>query len=288
MSTAPHDNNPKLNNIEALRSWTGAAAGWTKWEPVHNKALADASQRMLDLAGVTTGSRVIDIACGAGDQSLAAARRAGPTGYVLATDIAQPMLDFVRSQALSADLGNISTHACPAEALPQDQAQFDAAICRLGLMLLPDPVAAVEAVYNILRPQGRFGALVFAPADKNPAHSEPVVIFSRHANKALKSTGPGLFSFSDPARLIALFEAAGFSDVSLQTIDTTLSLRSVDEMIQMIREAFGDVRVIIADQPQPVQDAAWAEARRLLARFETSEGFAAPCQVHVIGGRKAG
>jgi SAM-dependent methyltransferase len=277
-----------MDNSEALRQWNGAASGWTKWEPVHNKALAAATEIMLDRAGVTSGSRVVDIACGAGDQSLAAARRAGPTGYVLATDISPLMLDFVTGQAREAGFGNIGTHACPAEALPRDQAPFDAAICRLGLMLLPDPPAAVVAVRDSLRPGGRFGALVFAPAAMNPAHAEPIAILRRHAGKPAPAAGPGLFALAETTKLSALLEDAGFADVSVTTEDTAMTLGSAGEMIQMIKEAFGAVRGIIADQPQEVQDAAWAEVRGALLRFEGAEGFVAPCRFHVVGGRKPG
>jgi len=74
-----------MENDEALRQWSSAAPGWVKWEPVHNRMLAEATQERLDRAGVSGGGRVIDIATGAGDQALAAARRVGPAGYVFAT-----------------------------------------------------------------------------------------------------------------------------------------------------------------------------------------------------------
>lgn len=67
-----------MDNDEARRQWNSATPGWVKWEPVHNRMLAAATQVLLDLAGVAEGSRVIDIATGAGDQALAAARRVGP------------------------------------------------------------------------------------------------------------------------------------------------------------------------------------------------------------------
>ena len=277
-----------MENDEALRQWNSAAAGWTKWEHIHNKALAPATQIMLDRAGVTVGSRVVDIACGAGDQTLAAARRAGPGGHVLATDISPLMLEFVAEQAKAGGLGNIVTHACPAEMLPRDQRPFDAAICRLGLMLLPDPPAAVAAVREVLRPGGRFGALVIGPPAANPAHSEPIAILRRHAGKPAPVSGPGLFALADTAKLKSLFLDAGFADVIVTSEDSFFSLDSSEDMIRMIQEAFGAVRGIIGDQPAAVQDAAWAEVRGAIARFETGDGFKAPCQFHVVSGRKAG
>lgn len=277
-----------MENEEALRQWNSAAPGWVKWEPVHNEMLAAVTEVMLDRAGVTEGNRVIDIACGAGDQALAAARRAGPAGYVLATDISSSMLDFVAAQAQAAGLGTIATHACAAENLPGDQAPFDSAICRLGLMLLPNPRAAVASVRDVLRPGGRFSGLVMAPPEGNPFYVEVPAIVRRHAGKPAPASGPGFFALADRAVLIALFEDAGFTDVAVTTLDTSYNLPSVADAVLMIQEAFGAVRGIIADQPQDVQDAAWAGIRVALSRFETADGFVAPAQFHVVGGQKPG
>jgi SAM-dependent methyltransferase len=273
-----------MENDEALRQWNSAARGWAKWEPVHNTSLSAATEVMLNCAGVTEGSRVIDIACGAGNQTLAAARRAGTAGSVLATDISPTMLDFVAAHARAAGLDNIATQACAAENLPRDQGQFDAAICRLGLMLMPNPGMVVAAVRDVLRPGGRFGALVVGPPETNPFYAEPIVILRRHAGKPAPASGPGINALADRTVLAALFESAGFTDITVTTVDSSLAVPSVEDAIQCIQEAAGAIRGIIADQPQAVQDAAWAEARAALTRFETAGGLVAPAQYHVVGG----
>src|SRR5690242_3642789 len=76
---------PQLYKTTTRTQWQDAAAAWHRWGPTIEDWLAAATDRMLDAAGVTTGSRVLDVAAGAGGQTLAAARRAGPTGHVLAT-----------------------------------------------------------------------------------------------------------------------------------------------------------------------------------------------------------
>jgi SAM-dependent methyltransferase len=277
-----------MENDEAARQWNSAAPGWVKWEPVHNRMLAAATDILLDRAGVTERSRVIDIASGAGDQALAAARRAGPSGYVLATDISPAMLEFVAAEATAAGLKNLQTYSCPAENLPAKQPPFDSAICRLGLMLLPDPAAAVAAVREVLRPGGRLSGLVMAPPDGNPLYAEVPAILRRHAGKPAPASGPGFFALADEAVLRDLFENGGFTDVSVTTIDTSYELPSVADALLMIQEAFGAVRGIVADQPPAVQQAAWAEVGDMLRRFETPGGFAAPTRFHIVGGRKPG
>jgi len=277
-----------MENDEALQQWNSAAPGWVKWEPVHNRMLAAATELLLDRAGVAEGGRVIDIATGGGDQALAAARRVGPEGYVLATDISPAMLEFVAQQARAADLANIATHDCAAENLPRDRAPFDSAICRLGLMLLPDPAAAVAAVRDVLRPGGRLSGLVMSSPAANPFYFAVPSILRRHANKPAPASGPGFFALADPKVLTVLFTGAGLTDVTITTLDATYALPSIDDAMVMIQEAFGAVRGLIADQPPSAQDAAWAEVRTILGQWVTPDGFVAPTQFHVASGRKPG
>ena len=97
--------------------------------------LGAATEQMLDLAHIKAGSRVLDIAAGAGEQSLAAARRVGPTGHVLATDIAPALLDYALADARAAGLSNIETRELDGEALGDlPAASFDAVISRVGLI----------------------------------------------------------------------------------------------------------------------------------------------------------
>ena len=275
-----------MEQNEVSRRWDTAAPGWAKWEPIVNKMLAAATEVMLDGAGVTAGGRVIDIACGAGEQSRAAARRAGAEGRVLATDISPVMLEFVAAQARAEGLGGIATHACSAEDLPRHDMSFDGAICRLGIMLMPNPAAVMNAVRDVLRPGGHFGAIVFSSPGMNPFAVEPMAILCRHAGKPVPTAGPGLFALADPAVLTSLVVDAGFDQVTVTTLDTSWELSSADEAVSMIREAFGNYRAVIGDQPEATQAAAWAEVRNALSRFETTRGFVCPGQVHVVGGRK--
>jgi len=110
--------------------WQTAAAAWHRWGPQLEDWLGEATELMLDLAGVRPGSRVLDIAAGAGGQTLAAARRAGPEGAVLATDISPAILEFAAAEARRAGLGNVTTSEQDAERLNVHPRSFDAAISR--------------------------------------------------------------------------------------------------------------------------------------------------------------
>ena len=100
--------------------WQEAAEAWHRWGPIIEDWLGPATQRMLDTADLREGSRVLDVAAGAGGQSVAAARRVGPTGHVVATDNAPAILDYARRAAIDAGLPTISTRVLDGEDLDVD------------------------------------------------------------------------------------------------------------------------------------------------------------------------
>src|SRR5256714_4309069 len=89
------------------QQWDSAATGWRKWSELIERAASGVSERLVELAGVEPGSRVLDVAAGYGEPSLTAARAAGPQGSVVATDISTEMIAFGRERAAAAGLDNI-------------------------------------------------------------------------------------------------------------------------------------------------------------------------------------
>src|SRR5262245_16994045 len=152
---------------------------WDRGAQARARAFGVATERMLDLANVTQGVRVIDIAAGAGDQALMAARRVGPTGYVLATDIASSMVDLAAAAANRAGVTNVGTRVMDAQRLEVEAESFDAVISRFGLMLIPDPHKALAEIRRVLRGGGKVAAIVFSTPDQCPFLSIPHSIARR-------------------------------------------------------------------------------------------------------------
>lgn len=256
--------------------WDAAAAGWAKWESALMGATAEATEQMLDAANVTTGMRVLDLACGAGSQTILAARRVGPTGRVFANDIASKMLSFVASNTAAAGLKNVETVHGPAESLSESGLRVDAAICRLGLMLFQSPQEALAAVRTMLSENGRFAVLVFASPQENPLFQKTMAIALKHGRKTLPPPGsPGLFALSDPTRLENLFQSAGYTDTRVEQVATRLSIPSVDDAHTMWQEAFGAYRAMLADLDNEKRDTAWNEIRDCLEQFSGPGGVSA-------------
>jgi ubiquinone/menaquinone biosynthesis C-methylase UbiE len=125
---------------------------------------------------------VVDVAAGAGEQSLAAARRVGSGGRVLATDISPGILRYAERAAQAAGLNNIETKELDGErheTLPADA--FDAAISRVGLIYFPDQQRALRGLHRCLKKGGRISAVVYSTPTRNEFFSIPVNIIRRRA-----------------------------------------------------------------------------------------------------------
>jgi ubiquinone/menaquinone biosynthesis C-methylase UbiE len=240
---------------------------------------------MLAMAGVSAGSRVLDLASGAGSQTLRAAREVGPQGHVVASDIADAMLHHVRENARAAGLTNVTTITSAAEDLDVAARSFDAVICRLGLMLFAEPARALVAARRSLRPGGKVAGVVFTTPGANRFMAEPMRILLRHAGKTPPGPGqPGIFSLGAPGVLERLLIDAGFVAVEQRTVAVPLRMPSASQALAMMQEAFAAYRAVISDRPKVVQDEAWAEVAKMLSDFVTSAGFVAPAEVLIVAG----
>jgi ubiquinone/menaquinone biosynthesis C-methylase UbiE len=138
---------------------------------------------------------VLDVAAGAGEQTITTARKVGPTGYVLATDTAANLLEFAAEAAREAGLTNIETRMMDGENLDLETDLFNAVISRVGLIYFPDQQKALTGMRRVLRPGGKLAAIVYSTAEHNQFFSVPVSIFRRRAQLPPPLPGqPGPFS----------------------------------------------------------------------------------------------
>jgi ubiquinone/menaquinone biosynthesis C-methylase UbiE len=273
---------------ELRNVWESAAPGWAKWEHVFSAGLSGATDVLLEMAGIQPGMRVLDLACGAGSQTIQAAKRVGPNGTVVASDISAAMLDHLRQNAANAAVQNIETLECAADELDETQAPFDAAISRLGLMLFPSPRRALEAVQHVLKPGARFAALVFTTPAKNAFMARPMAILLRHAGKLPPAPGsPGIFALGADGVLEKLMCDSGLSDIRTKTIRAPLNLPGVSDTLEMMQEAFGAYRAVVADLGDAGKHAAWSEVSECLKEFETDGGLQTEFEFIVGSGSKA-
>ncbi len=259
--------------------WQDAAASWHRWDPVFDVWLGEATELLLDLAGVEDGTRVLDLAAGSGGQSLAAARRGAD---VLATDIAANILDLAARAAREAGVDGVTTRVMDGEDVDVEPGSFDAAISRLGLMYLPDKRRALTEAGRALRPRGRYAAAVFADPDRNGFFAVPISVIRRRAG--LPAPGPGLPGPFSAVDLDERLVDAGFRDVEVHRVEAPLRLADAAECTRLERESFGALhQMLLALSPEEREDT-WFEVEEELRQFETAEGFTGPCELLVGAG----
>lgn len=273
---------PQRYKETTREQWQQTADAWHRWDPFFEEWLGEATEQMLDLAHVGEGSRVLDIAAGSGGQTLASARRVGPAGAVLATDVSERILEHAAAEARRAGLANVATRAMDGEALDVPPGSFDAAVSRLGLMYLPHKTAGLASAREALRPGGRYAAIVFAEPDRNRFFSGPIAIIRRRAQLPPPEPGlPGPFSCTS---LGDLLEAAGYADVEVRRVEAPLRLASAAECARLERESFGALHQMMAGLSAAEREETWGEVEEALREFEGPGGFVGPCELLVGAG----
>lgn len=263
--------------------WQAAAEAWHRWGPTLHGWLGEATNVMLDMAGIRAGQRVLDVAAGAGEQSIVIAQRVGPTGSVLATDISSNILDFARNAARQAGLNNVTTRVMDGENLELPDESFDAVISRVGLIFFPDQHKALTGMKRVLKPDGRVGAITYSTPENNRFFSVPVSIIRRRAKLPSPLPGqPGPFSLGSPGVLEAAFRRAGFRDVQTRLMSSPLRMPSAGECVRFERESFGALHQMLSGVPESERPSVWDEIEKELKQFEGSEGFVGPCEL-VVG-----
>ncbi len=270
----------------AAHEWDNAAEAWNRHAPMLDAWLQTPTTAMLDAAGVGLGSSVLDVAAGAGDQTLAIARRVGPKGHVLATDISPRILALAAEKLHRAGFDTVQTFVADAQALnlgqgPHTQhrvAGFDAVVCRLGLMLCPNPLAALTEALQALRPGGRFGALVFSAPQANPCIMTLVTMIRRHAGlPPAVAVEPGsLLSLGHPGQMAELMARAGFVHIDIRPMAAPMRLPDVGDYLHFVRNAASPIMALLAALPAQAQDAAWEDIERQLDRFTTNGAWVGP------------
>lgn len=198
------------NTIDERARWTASADAWDRWaDPMAD--LADKlNQPLLDAAGVAEGERVLDLASGAGEPALSAARRVGPSGLVVGSDLVPGMMAGAVRRATELPDGRLAFTAADMTALPFADGCFDRITCRFGIMFVPDVPAALAEVHRVLRPGAAAAFMVWGPRTGNALFEVVGAVVA--ATLGEDGSLDPLFRFAEPGGLAAAMRAAGFRE----------------------------------------------------------------------------
>jgi enediyne biosynthesis protein CalE5 len=255
------------------QQWDKASAGWRKHSDFIDNAVSKVSDRLVELAGVAAGSRVLDIAAGYGEPSLTAARVVGPNGKVVATDISAGMLAYGRERAAAAGLENIEFVQSDAVSLDFPAGSFDAALSRWGIIFDPDGEGAAARARSFLAPGSRMAIASWGPPERVPMLSLPMgTVIQRLGITPPPPGTPGPLSRPTPEAIGGLLEGGGFSDVAVEETEVTMVYESAEQFTMFVREIAPPVTALMADQPQDVQDETWAAITAAAAEHAAADG----------------
>ncbi len=246
-----------------FKTWTLVAPGWRKHDARLVEVTTPVTERMLALAKIGSGQRILDLACGTGEPALAAAARV-KDGHVVALDFVEEMLEFAREKAATQGIRNITFQKADAEELHFPDASFDAVTVRFGLMFMPEPQACLKKAYRVLKPGGQFVGACWSAPKENLWASLPMGIIRKELGMDPPPPGsPGLFAFADPARLESIMRETGFHHVSVEPVAVRMAeFDSGAEYFEWLRELAGPIALLFLQIPENRQQAVRAEIER--------------------------
>ena len=249
------------------------AEAWDKWFPVLERGAQVLSDRLVDLAEIGPGDRVLDVATGLGEPAATAARRVGPNGHVDGVDLSPDMLEFARRRTARLGLENITFREADADALDEPEEKYDAIICRWGLMFMPNLKSTLTSFRGMLKPEKRVAAAIWGPPGEAPALSmgNRIVLAALDLPPPNEGTGTP-FSLSDVDTAKNVFEAVGFRDVSGEWGTVTYTFKSAEEFTQFRRERSKPLADRIAHFPNERREAAWQAVTEAAGQYADAKG----------------
>jgi SAM-dependent methyltransferase len=247
-------------------TWSSVAQGWHRWLA---PSLHPVTTRLIGLAGIPKGSKVLDVACGDGRLALAAATAGA--AEVIAADLAPSFGPIVEEMAQEAGMKDrLHFQECDIESLPFEDRQFDVVFCQFGLMFAPNRKNALREIYRTLKPQGLFGAAVWRTADENTALASMMQLLQAHLPPRPEGA-PTLFACGTPNLMASELHSIGFRDYQETNMDFPLVYQDAASAWKAM-ENTGPFAAAFAQWDSKTRKTVKGEIKRLQAKFKAATG----------------
>jgi SAM-dependent methyltransferase len=267
---------PNSFKMAQREGWDSVARGWKDWWVSIEKGAQKLSQRLIELAEIKPGQRVLDVATGIGEPSITAAKVVGTSGHVLATDISRQMLAIAKERAAFLRLQDIiEFKESDAENLDLANSSFDAALCRWGLMLFPNLDTAIGKIYSSLVSGGRLAAAVWADATKVPIINLATRIIGSEVQMSVPPPGvPNPFSLADTNKLENSLARAGFRDIHVDRVIVTFEFESGEDYCRYCQAVSASARTTLSKVTEERKEDVWRKVAKEAARnYGTANGL---------------
>jgi len=274
-------NNLPNSPSSTAKKWNSIAKSWHSWIPRMREWYTPATDLMLELAHIERGSRVLDIAAGDCDQSMAIASRVGPDGYVLAIDVAEKLLEIGAKSARDAGFQNIETRVMDGGNLDLPDHSFDSVICRFALMYLPDPVSGLRGMNRVLRHDGRVSLVVYG-VNGSPEFSLAVSVVRKYLG--LPEVKAAAHSLGEIEVLQQSLEKGGFLGIEIRSLDIPIHMASAEECIHYLQATSPTLKELTSTLSSSEQKKVWHEVQQALNVFEGTQGLEFSHKIIVAAG----
>jgi len=271
-----------------LLCWSENAKYWTRYSDTIRAMFTPLTAAMIEHAKIDEGHTVLDVAGGSGEPGLTIAEKVGPGGSVTCTDAVAEMVEAARHEANRRGLANVQFRQCTADSLPFPDNSFDATVCRLGIMFVPDPVAAVREMLRVTKPGGKLAFAVWHKSEINPFCYAVTNVMSRHVDTpAADPDAPNAFRFAETGKLANVLTEAGARDVEERVVKFNIQAPISAQQFWAIRSQTSDtLREKLAKLSTAEQAQIAAEVEREVKEFFPHDQMNFPTQMILVTGTK--
>ncbi len=272
-----------------LLCWSENAKYWIQYSDTIRAMFAPLTAALIEHAKIEEGQTVLDVAGGSGEPGLTVAEKVGPGGSVTCTDAVAEMVEAARDDATRRGLTNVQFRQCTADSLPFPDNYFDAVVCRLGIMFVPDPLVAVREMLRVVKPGGKLALAVWHKSEINPFCYAVTNVMSRHVDSpAADPNAPNAFRFAEIGKLANVLKEAGARDVEERVVKFDIQAPISARQFWAMRSQTSDTlreklaRLSTAEQAQIA-----GEVEQEVKEFFPHDQMNFPAQMILVTGTKA-
>jgi SAM-dependent methyltransferase len=280
-------------NAEQITYWSETTGPkWVALADLLDSQIGPLGELAMSSAALRAGERVLDVGCGCGHTSLELGRRVGARGRVQGIDISAPMLALARERAAQEGAGNVEFVLADAQTTALERGRFDLIFSRFGVMFFADPPAAFANLRRSLGAAGRLAFVCWQPLGSNPWMAIPLAAAAAHVPlpPPPPAGAPGPFAFGDPDRVARILTEAGFADVSLESVETTLRVggdTGLEGAVRFLLEGVGPTSAALREAPDSLREKVADAVRTALAPHVTPRGVEVGAAVWIATARNA-
>ena len=272
-----------------LLCWNETAKYWIQYSDTIRAMFVPLTEALIEGANISEGKNALDVAGGAGEPGLTIAERVGQNGSVFCTDAVAEMVDAARDEASRRGLTNVQFRQCTADSLPFPDNFFDATVCRLGIMFVPDPLAAMREMLRVTKTGGRLALAVWHKSEINPFCYTVTNVMARHVTSpAADPDAPNAFRFAESGKLSQIMTEAGASEVEERVVSFDIEAPLSPRQFWTMRSQTSDtLREKLAKLSSDEQAQIAGEVEQVVKEFFPHNRMKFPAKMILVTGTKA-